>query len=115
MMRKVPDRSPGQCWLFTGAKNPDGYGNVRFFDGHKWTCCRAHAISARHVKRRKLPRGKVWRHTCDTPACINPAHLIPGTYRHNFWDMVHRGRAAEPFLGYKYRERDPAVDPDCPF
>ena len=36
----------------------------------------------------------VVRHTCDTPACINPEHLVSGTHQDNMDDMVARGRQA---------------------
>lgn len=36
--------------------------------------------------------GKVVRHTCDNPKCINPAHLIIGTASENMLDRDLRGR-----------------------
>lgn len=36
-----------------------------------------------------LPIG---RHTCDTPLCINPRHVIEGTHADNVRDRVERGR-----------------------
>jgi len=33
----------------------------------------------------------VIRHHCDTPACVNPAHLIAGTVQDNSDDAVARG------------------------
>ena len=37
-------------------------------------------------------KGKVVRHRCDNPRCINPKHLEIGTYVDNYQDMVSRGR-----------------------
>lgn len=36
--------------------------------------------------------GKVVRHTCDRPSCINPAHLVLGTQAENIADMTQRKR-----------------------
>lgn len=35
-------------------------------------------------------------HICDTPLCVNPAHLIQGTQQENMLDKTAKGRAAYP-------------------
>lgn len=37
-------------------------------------------------------RGKVIRHTCDNPRCINPLHLLAGTQADNMRDLAVRRR-----------------------
>ena len=38
---------------------------------------------------------EVVRHTCDNPRCINPAHLLPGTWADNNRDRAMRNRSAK--------------------
>jgi hypothetical protein len=58
----------------------------------------------RDGRRTKLPRLVMFRrygeqpneiqtrHTCDTPACINPEHIIPGSHKDNSKDKSDRKR-----------------------
>lgn len=75
------------CWLWTGATNGRGYGAVRLggriVGAHRAWFERAHG---------PIPSGKVVRHRCDTPLCVNPQHLISGDQRDNVADMDSRGR-----------------------
>lgn len=43
------------------------------------------------------------RHTCDNPRCINPEHLIGGTYKDNYQDMIERHRDNVPKGERHYR------------
>jgi hypothetical protein len=51
----------------------------------------AHRVSYELAKG-PIPEGKVLRHSCDTPRCVNPEHLTPGTQADNMADRATRGR-----------------------
>lgn len=89
--RKV-DRS-GDCWLWLGGKYSDGYGQMSFrLDG------RAVGIGTHRVSyvlhNGPIPPGMCVMHKCDTPGCVNPAHLSLGTHAENMHDMIRKGRRA---------------------
>jgi len=84
--------SESGCWLWTGAKDKDGYGVIRgVIRGVIWTD-KAHRLSySFHVG--PIPKGKHILHGCDTPGCINPEHLYPGDPLRNGLDKKLRKRA----------------------
>lgn len=79
---------PGSgCWLFEGAWTSAGYGNVRF-KSENWLAHRLSFVILGGV----LTSGDVLCHSCDTPACINPAHLFVGSLHQNSQDMARKER-----------------------
>jgi len=107
MMKKVI-KQPNGCWLYGGSQNVSGHGNVRVWDGHKWTCKNAHVVSAEY-HHGPLPEGKTeWRHTCDVTNCVAPEHLVPGTHKENMYDIIERGN----FMGRKPKRE---IEDECPF
>lgn len=79
----------GDCWLWTGATNRDGYGvfyhGLRNHMAHRWAWTAAGGA---------LASGDVLMHKCDTPACVRPSHCIIGTHRDNQLDKVAKRRHA---------------------
>lgn len=87
----TPEPNSG-CWLWLQACDKDGYGKFQvtnFGPGPKQFHIRAHRFAL-------FLAGHGWpaavRHRCDTPACVNPDHLIGGTQKENIADMDKRGR-----------------------
>jgi len=71
------------CWLWR-AVEPHEYGRFRGELAHR---------VAYELTRGSIPLGYFVRHRCDTPACVNPDHLLIGTARDNVHDMYRRDRA----------------------
>ncbi len=85
------DKTEGGCWIWKGGKYEGGYGQF-WLNGRG---VRAHRYSFElHNPDAVIPEGMFILHSCDTPACVNPAHLRVGTAAENVADMVSRGRAA---------------------
>lgn len=78
------------CWLWTGSTTR-GYGQIR--SGGRVVY--AHRFALEQALGRKLAAHELACHTCDNPACVNPAHLWPGTHRDNAADSVRKGRHPE--------------------
>ena len=78
----------GECLIWTAGTDRDGYGLT--YDGHDRVRAHRAAYSLAHGA---IPDGMVVRHTCDTPSCINAAHLELGTNRDNVRDRSVRGRS----------------------
>lgn len=86
-----PDLNSG-CWLWTGAIDHHGYGII--WAGRRR---REHAGWKAHRAFYEWHNGKnpgelVICHRCDTPTCVNPAHLFAGTMMDNTLDAWRKGR-----------------------
>lgn len=83
-------RTDTGCLLWTGKTDKDGYG-IR---GSRYGERRAHRYSYARSNG-PIPKGALVRHTCDTPACCEPGHLVLGTQSDNIEDKVSRNRQAK--------------------
>lgn len=84
--RYIPDPNTG-CWLWIGSSNKAGYGQMSF----KGKLVGAHRVSW-ELRRGPIPERLCVCHKCDTPACVNPAHLFLGTRQDNTDDRSIKGR-----------------------
>jgi hypothetical protein len=75
------------CWLWQGTKGGKGYGQI-CRDGKTVGAHRA----SWEMNYGPIPSGLFVCHHCDTPACVNPAHLFLGTNQQNMLDCIKKGR-----------------------
>lgn len=97
---KVRKGQPRECWLWTASENNEGYGRFRLNgksrSAHVVSWLFAHGDTA----------GMCVLHKCDTPLCVNPAHLWLGTHADNMADMAAKGRAYRPSIATPTNARE---------
>lgn len=84
---KVEVSGADECWNWIGAKDTNGYGNVKC--GRQVT--KAHRI-AYTLHYGEWPANFMVCHKCDNPSCCNPNHLWKGTGFDNMQDCATKGR-----------------------
>jgi hypothetical protein len=97
-------RKVGGYWLF-GNCSPASYGTL-WNRGKTYT---AHRMSYQ-IFNGPIPTGLLVMHKCDTPACINPEHLMTGNHVENAMDMVRKGRGAWDIIKARMKCKSPNWD-----
>lgn len=85
---KVPQKRGDGCWIWTGTLGSDGYGR---FGGSAGGDVYAHRFSYL-IHKGPIAKGLSVMHSCDRPACCNPAHLSLGTQKDNMADAAAKKR-----------------------
>lgn len=87
--RKIDKKGDDECWEWKACKNQAGYGIVMTPFG-----TRVASRVAWTLAKGNIPENQCVCHTCDNPACCNPAHFFLGTRGDNNRDAVSKGRNA---------------------
>lgn len=112
MTAKGPD--PAECWIWLGSRatHRGGYGQFSVEHG---TVVRAHRwLYERLVG--PIPDGHHLHHTCETPMCVNPSHLVPCSPAQHFRltesPALQRSRQTHCVRGHLLNDANTYLRPD---
>lgn len=91
---RVAKAGDEDCWPWKAGKTGAGYGVFYVKDGARLRPVSAHRFSLMLTTGR-MPKAFAL-HSCDNPACCNPAHLRWGAQRENVQDALARKRHVPP-------------------
>ena len=95
MMRSLAERVKINhltgCWDWAGKLSSEGYSVIGGRHGHRVIY---------EILGETIPEGMVVRHSCDNKKCVNPDHLIVGTYKENALDCIER-HPNPPHFGFR--------------
>ncbi len=108
----------GDCWLWTGTKSTNGYGNFGVAHGHRV----AHRV-AYELTTGPIPVGLELDHDCHNKAltcnggdecphraCCNPSHLIPRTHQENIMNSPNVGALTACRRGHPFTPENTGID-----
>lgn len=95
---KIDRSDPEGCWLWTGALDNNGYGQIQATRNGKKQPVKAHRIAWELLHEVELPPDLCVMHMCDVRSCVNPDHLQVGSVGANNTDMALKGRHANSLL-----------------
>jgi len=106
---KVDVRGPNECWSWLGA-TARGYGRI---NTNRFVMS-APQLSWELENSKPFPVGMDSAHSCNNPACVNPAHIEPQTRKKNIQYAADLGRLPRPKgprkthckRGHKYTPQD---------
>lgn len=93
-MERVEFEPNTGCWLWSGTTR-EGYGRLKIGGKAQGAHRVAYELFVGPIPPSGVSRhGTVVMHKCDTPACVNPAHLEIGSQRQNNQDRHVKGRSS---------------------
>jgi hypothetical protein len=103
---KVDKLSEDGCWIWTRAKDQNGYGKwIHNIKVHRFSFYLHNGF----IPKFKYKGKSLIMHTCDNPSCVNPKHLLLGTNAENSLDAKNKNRL--PQKGNTGPERHPGCMP----
>lgn len=86
---KVDKPSEDECWIWTRAKDQNGYGKwIHNIKVHRFSFYLHNGF----IPKFRYKGKSLIMHTCDNPSCVNPKHLLLGTNADNSLDAKNKNR-----------------------